>query len=84
MKEDIEDKLQKLKALDGTVLDSFNSNVMWPSSPPSPTKEDAVDQARADAVKKGKPFTEPKQGDPDEFDDKAVDRYIDDLLEKLF
>lgn len=85
MSDDIIESMQKLQSMDGSVHQSFNSNVMWPkSSPPSPTKEEAVDQARADAIKKGKSFAESKKTDLNEADEKAINKYVDDLLENLF
>lgn len=82
---DIEDKIKAIRALDETVHDSFNSNVSWPrTTPPSPTPEEAVNEARVEAIKKGKPFKEARGTNVNKAEEDAINRYVDDLLEKLF
>lgn len=84
MKDDIEQMLENLRKLDGTIHNSRNSDVMWASdSGVFSTKEEAVSQARTDAVKKGQAFAELPDTNLDDADDEAVERYIDDLLREL-
>lgn len=82
MKDDIIDKLESLAKLDGTLHDTKNSNIMWPSSTdPKSTPEEAVADARVDAIKKDKPFKEPRGTDVPKTSEDAINRYIDDMLE---
>jgi len=84
MQDDILRKLERLQSLDGTVHNSDKSNIHWPKSvDPAPTKEEAIARARVESIKKGKHFTEKKGTDIQKAEDDAVERYVDDLLNRL-
>ncbi len=78
------DKLNDLENLDGQSLDSFNSNIPFsPFQKLSSTPEEALDQARVDAIKRGQDFIEKADIDMEAADDSAAEKYIDDLLDEL-
>jgi len=84
MEGDLEKKILKIHSLNGSIHTSDASNIQWPKSvDPSPTKEEAINVARVEAIKKGKPFREAQGADLRKIEDEAVERYVDDLMEKL-
>lgn len=83
--EDMEKIFEDLHKIKDLEHDSFDSKIIWSkSSKPSPTKEMAIDQSRADAIKKGKPFKDVKGTDLSEAEDRAINIYIDDFLGDMF
>lgn len=76
--------LSKFINMDGRKIDSSNNNILFNRSQKiSPTKEEAITQARADAMKKGQPFKESEGTDIEEANEDAVNKYIDDMLDRF-
>ncbi len=81
---DISEKIEKLSSLDGQKIDSFKSTVSFSNKEKlSDSPSEAINQARADALKKGSAFPEPANANKDEIDEDVVNKYVDDLLEDL-
>lgn len=72
-------KIEALADMNGAALSP--SDILWKQdSKISPTRSEAFDQARADSIKKRKPFREPSREDINEATERSINKYIDDWL----
>ena len=85
MFEDILEQMKRIEALDGTTHTSGKSKIVWHKLVQThPTREAAMHASNADAIKKHKPLTPVRGLSDDDILNKAADKYVDDLIERLF
>ena len=83
MFEDILQGLEKLAALDGTTHEPAKSREFWSKSVElHATREEAMNAKNANSIKKHQPLIVPRGMTEEEATNKAVEKYVDDLIGK--
>tara|TARA_B100000614_G_scaffold262909_1_gene300814 strand:+ start:293123 stop:293407 length:285 start_codon:yes stop_codon:yes gene_type:complete len=77
------DALKNLENNDGREVDNLNSGIVFPLDVKlGKSEQEAINNARADSIKKGTPFKEPGEVS-DEDVSQSVKSYADDVVKKL-
>jgi hypothetical protein len=83
MFEDFLRSLQKIAALDGTVVDISKEKEVWSKFiEVHPTKEEAIHAYNADALKKHRPLEKIKGMGDNEVRDRAIEKHAEDFIKR--
>ncbi len=84
MFDDLIRNLENMVDLDGTTHDSKSSKVKWGKTvTPYKTRQEAIAAHNADSIKKHKPLFRSQGESEKEIEDKAAEKYVDDLIERM-